>query len=91
MCIIFDTQLKIRNNCSNFTLGDEDKNQMKNKNQRPISPMEVTEDDYTHLLKNHRRKKQECNVMVGCVLIVRRNNTVKDLISFMVSCCHHCL
>lgn len=52
----------------NFTLivGDEEHKGPSNaKYQRPISPIDVTEEDYSQLLKNHRRKHKECDIMVS--------------------------
>ncbi|XP_063413509.1 nuclear factor related to kappa-B-binding protein-like isoform X3 [Mytilus trossulus] len=59
---------------------EEHKGPSNAKYQRPISPVDVTEEDYSLLLKNHRRKHKECDIM-ECPELDIQNITLEEIMS----------
>ncbi|XP_071126150.1 nuclear factor related to kappa-B-binding protein-like isoform X1 [Mytilus edulis] len=59
---------------------EEHKGPSNAKYQRPISPIDVTEEDYSQLLKNHRRKHKECDIM-ECPELDIQNVTLEEIMS----------
>ncbi|XP_076070257.1 nuclear factor related to kappa-B-binding protein-like isoform X3 [Mytilus galloprovincialis] len=59
---------------------EEHKGPSNAKYQRPISPIDVTEEDYSQLLKNHRRKHKECDIM-ECPELDIQNITLEEIMS----------
>ncbi|VDI81946.1 nuclear factor related to kappa-B-binding protein [Mytilus galloprovincialis] len=63
-----------------LTSDEEHKGPSNAKYQRPISPIDVTEEDYSQLLKNHRRKHKECDIM-ECPELDIQNITLEEIMS----------
>lgn len=62
------------------TSEEDNKSPVNSKSQRPISPVDVTEEDYLQLLKNHRKKRQECDIM-ECPELDTQDITLEEIMS----------